>query len=266
MHQLWHSRSLIVPKYKSSVLKKINEYEAKQVEDEEKEKIKKFVLVKEKEKYSENIPLPPISEKLREDREKKQVTFLSFEGKDRVKLMKDELSKNKCKNKNCIIEERIFKQNNQLQKYHQRISKSQEKERKKHIIKSASCQNILSGHENGIIIKNILGSPISPIKLRRKRPNEINYLEELKKERKSENNNINYNWNKAIQSSNKGDGADFDTIKKKIEVLEEKYQREKDLMKVKGGYLQNQDMGNDLNNIIINSIKGKLAIIENLNS
>ena len=64
----------------------------------------------------------------------------------------------------------------------------------------------------------------------------------------------------------KNDGADFDTIKKKIEVLEEKYQREKDLMKVKGGYLQNQDMGNDLNNIIINSIKGKLAIIENLNS
>ena len=34
----------------------------------------------------------------------------------------------------------------------------------------------------------------------------------------------------------------------------------------KGGYLLNQDMGNDLNNMIINSIKGKLAIIENLNS
>jgi len=29
--------------------------------------------------------------------------------------------------------------------------------------------------------------------------------------------NINYNWNKAIQNSNKGDGADFDIIKKKKE-------------------------------------------------
>ena len=69
-----------MPKYQSNVLKKINEYEAKQAEDEEKEKIKKFVLVKEKEKYGDNIPLPPISKKLKGDREKRQVTFLNFEG------------------------------------------------------------------------------------------------------------------------------------------------------------------------------------------
>ena len=266
MHQLWHSRSLIMPKYQSSVLKKINEYEAKQAEDEEKEKIKKFVLVKEKEKYGDNIPLPPISEKLKGDREKRQVTFLNFEGKDRVKLIKDELSKNKCKNKNYLVEEKIFKQNSQLQKYRQRISKSQEKERKKGMIKSASCQNILNGNVNDILIKNIGGKPLSPVKLKRRRPNEINYLEELKKERKSETKNASYNWNKVIQESSNGSGADYDMVKKKIEVLEEKYQREKDLMKAKGGYLLNQDMGNDLNNMIINSIKGKLAIIENLNS
>ena len=70
MHQLWNSRSLIMPKYQSNFLKKINEYEAKQAEDEEKEKIKKIVLVKEKEKYGDNIPLPPICEKLKGEREK----------------------------------------------------------------------------------------------------------------------------------------------------------------------------------------------------
>ena len=37
-------------------------------------------------------------------------------------------------------------------------------------------------------------------------------------------------------------------------------------MKVKGGYLQNQDLGNELNNMIINSIKGKLALLENMSS
>ena len=147
-----------------------------------------------------------------------------------------------------------------------KVLKLYEKERKKGMIKSASCQNILNGNVNDILIKNIGGKPLSPVKLKRRRPNEINYLEELKKERKSETKNASYNWNKVIQESSNGNGADYDMVKKKIEVLEEKYQREKDLMKAKGGYLLNQDMGNDLNNMIINSIKGKLAIIENLNS
>ena len=128
------------------------------------------------------------------------------------------------------------------------------------MIKSASCQNITNGNEKDIIIKKIGGKLLSPKKLKMKRPNEINYLEELKKERKNENKSHNIDWNKAIQNSNN------EMIKKKIEVIEEKYQREKDLMKAKGGYYLNQDLGNELNNMIISSIRGKLAIIENLNS
>ena len=260
MHKLWHSRSLVMPKYQSNILKKINEFEAKQAEDEEKVKIKKIVLIKEKEKYGENIQLPPISQKLKGEREKRQITFLNFEGKDRVKIIKDELSKNKYKNRNNFVEEHIFKNNDFIQKYHEKLAKSIEKEkRKQKLIKSASCQNILGGNVNKILIKNIGGHILSPVTLKRKRPNEINYLEDLKKERKIENQKINYNWNKEIN----GDVANVGMVKKKIEVLEEKYQREKDLMKAKGGYLLNQDMSNELNNIIINSIKGKLAIIEN---
>ena len=258
MHQLWNSRSLIMPKYQSNFLKKINEYEAKQAEDEEKEKIKKIVLVKEKEKYGDNIPLPPICEKLKGEREKRQVTFLNLEGKDRVKCIKDEISSNKCKNKNYIIEEQIFKQNAQLQKYLQRVSKSQEKKRK--LVKSASCQNIINSKINDITIKNLGGKPLSPMKLRMKRPQEINYLEELKKERKNDNKNKKIDWNKNIQNSNN------EMVKKQIEVIEEKYKRENELMNVKGGYLQNQELGNELNNMVINAIRGKLAIIENLNS
>ena len=260
MHQLWHSRSLIMPKYQSNILKKINEYEAKQADDEEKEKIKKVVLAKEKERYGENVPLPPISEKLKGEREKRQITFLNFEGKDRVKCIKDEISSNKCKNKNCIVEEQIFKQNVQLQKYHQRISKSQEKKRNNKMVKSASCQNIIKNNGKDIDIKSIGGKPLSPVKLKMKRPHEINYLEDLKKERKNDNKNYKIDWNKNIQNSNN------DMVKKQIEAIEEKYKREKDLMKVKGGYLNNQEIGNELNNMIINTIRGKLAIIENLNS
>ena len=116
------------------------------------------------------------------------------------------------------------------------------------------------------MVKNIEGKELSTKKLRKRSPKEINYLEEFKKERKNEKKNYNYNWNKAIQDSNNGKGADLENIKKQIEVLEEKYQREKDLMKAKGGYLLNQDLGNDINNMIINTIRGKLALIENMNS
>ena len=261
MHQLWHSRSLIMPKFQSNVLKKINEYEAKQAEDEEKQKLKKIVLVKEKETYGKNVPLPPISEKLKGEREKKQDTFLNYEGKERVKCIKEELSNNKCKNKNFVVEEEIFKQNAQLQRYHQRISKSQEKGRNRgvNLIKSASCENIINNPDSDIIIANIEGKQISPKKLRMKRPKDINYLEDLKKERKNKNVSNNVNWNKALQKRDK------DLVKKQIEVLDEKYQREKDLMKVKGGFFLNQDLGEDLNNMIINSIKGKLALLENMN-
>jgi hypothetical protein len=258
-----------MPKYQSNALKKLNEYEAKQAEDEEKEKIKKIVLVKEKEKYGkESIPLPPISEKLKDERQKRQISFLNFEGKERVKLLKEELSNNKCKIKNFAVEEQIFKQNIRLQKYRQRSAKSQDKQRNKNrkMINSASAENINSkDNENDIVIKNIEGKKLSPKKLKMRRPNEINYLEELKKERKTENKSHNINWNKAIQNSNNGKG-DLEMIKKQIEILDEKYQREKDLMKVKGGYLLNQDLGDDINNMIINSIKGKLALIENLNN
>jgi len=269
MHHLWHSRSLIMPKKQSNTLKKINELESKQKEDEEKEKIKKFVLIKEREKYGkESITLPPINEKLKEEREKRQKNYLNFEGKERVKCIKEELSTKKCKNKNFEIEEQIFKKNIKLQKFRERISKSQEKERKKNktLINSASAQNINKINENDIVVKNIEGKELSTKKLRKRSPKEINYLEEFKKERKNEKKNYNYNWNKAIQDSNNGKGVDLENIKKQIEVLEEKYQREKDLMKAKGGYLLNQDLGNDINNMIINTIRGKLALIENMNS
>ena len=39
-----------------------------------------------KERYvKENVSLPPISEKLRNEREKRQISFLNMEGKERVK-------------------------------------------------------------------------------------------------------------------------------------------------------------------------------------
>ena len=71
-------------------------------------------------------------------------------------------------------------------------------------MKSVSCQNIINGNDNDILIKNLIGKALPPIKLKMQRLNEINYLDELKKERKNKNENEeqNNNWNKAMQNIN----------------------------------------------------------------
>ena len=58
-------------------------------------------------------------------------------------------------------------------KNNQRISKSQEKERQKNntMIKSSPCQNIINGNDNNVVIKNLRGKDLLPIKLKMQRPN-----------------------------------------------------------------------------------------------
>ena len=261
MKQLWHSRSVAVAKYPSNILKLLNEIDSKKLEEKEQQKMKKVILSKEKERYvKENVSLPPISEKLKIEREKRLYTYLSMEGKERVKCIKNEIDK-KIKNKYSIVEENILKrlENKKINK--EKRAKSRGKDESKMLIKSASDANILN--YNNLKIKNLFGQSLSPKKIRMKKPNEINYLEQLRKERKIYSKNL-IDWNKEIKSIKNNKGGNIDNIKRQIEYIDEKFKMEKDLIRIKGGYLNNQELGNNMNNMIINSIKGKLALIENI--
>ena len=55
-------------------------------------------------------------------------------------------------------------------------------------------------------------------------------------------------------------------MKGKIAVMENKYKRGKELLKVKGGYINNKEFGDKMDQLLIDSIKNKLDIIENMNS
>ena len=261
MKQLWHSRSVAVAKYPSNILKLLNEIDSKKLEEKEQQKMKKVILSKEKERYvKENVSLPPISEKLKIEREKRLYTYLSMEGKERVKCIKNEIDK-KIKNKYSIVEENILKrlENKKINK--EKRAKSRGKDESKMLIKSASDANILN--YNNLKIKNLFGQSLSPKKIRMKKPNEINYLEQLRKERKIYSKNI-IDWDKEIKSIKNNKRGNIDNIKRQIEYIDEKFKMEKDLIRIKGGYLNNQELGNNMNNMIINSIKGKLALIENM--
>ena len=239
MKQLWHSRSVSMAKYPSNILKQLHEFDLKKFEEEEKQKIQRLVLAKEKERFvKENVSLPPISEKLKNEREKRLNSFLNLEGRKRVQCIKDEFDK-KIKNKFCLVEETILKK------------------------LEASDVNIFK--YNTAKNKNKLNSLSPTTKLQKKKPNEINYLEKLRKERKINSKNY-INWSKELNNSKSVRGENLDNVKKQIDVLDEKFEMNKNLIKIKGGYLNNQELGDDMNNLIINSIRGKLALMEKMDS
>ena len=229
LHKLWKERSNILSKYKSSSYFKVlySDEGIKQREKNRKENIKK--LYNNKEKYSkEKIHLPPISNLLKREREKEYV------------LIK---KRNILKKNNSNLSNREFK-------------KMPNKEKNLKEIKSYSSISISnSNKKNGIV--NIYGHLN---KKALKNPKDFNYLEEIRKERlmNSENSTIDL-----ISNNNKD--VDISIIKGHIQLMEEKYKRDKELLKIQGGYAHNHELGDKMNQLLVNSIKNKLDMIENMN-
>ena len=95
---------------------------------------------------------------------------------------------------------------------------------------------------------------LNNINLSRNESQEINSLKKIK--------SIKY---KKILNQNDID-KDINNIKYQIERIETKYKRGKELLKLKGGYINNENFGDEVNELLINSIKGKLVLIEKSNS
>ena len=65
-------------------------------------------------------------------------------------------------------------------------------------------------------------------------------------------------------TNNKNINQSIETEKGSVKLLEEKYNMNKKLLRIKGGYANNIDLGNENNQILINSIENKLNIVENM--
>lgn len=253
LHKIWQERSNSLPKYKSPLYEKFISSEENKIDTELKLINNKKELFLKKEKYSENIRLPPISIKLQQEREKRDISLFNHFRDDADKNVKIkpmyhfksvDLSK---KSRNIINMKKSFSlisnNNNNNKKI---INKFNE------IKKSNSSIGIKS-----IVFKH---------KINFKTPKEFNYLEELRKERESKNKNGLINLKNLLTVNNIGeDGASIDAIKGKIEVMEEKFKQGKELLKIKGGYINNQELGDKMSSLLITSIKNKLDIIENMN-
>ena len=240
LQKIWKERSDLLPKYVSPIYKEVL-YSEENIKENKKniiENKKKYFILRKK--YGkEKVHLPQISNILKRTNENKGVNEKSIQNKSFKTLNKDLLN---------IKLIQVHKRNSDYTIKNNNNNFNIEKEKK--LTKSHSCITL---NNNKLIIpdENINN------KISKKNPGEYNYLDELK---------INKIKNKSNENNNLITGKDLNVemIKGKIEVMEDKYKRGKELLKIKGGYIQNKELGDKVNNILIESIKNKLDIIENI--
>ena len=236
LHKMWKERSDLLPKYVSPIYKKIINTE-ENIKKEEKEKIEKRKLLYElKQNYAkETIKFPPISLILRKDWNKKEIKF----------------NLDKSKGYNNIINNNLNKRFNQLQNRRT----SSEKNNNKSLQNSKENKNVKNLNNSNSINKK----SHSYIDINNKLNLNINNINNIEKIVKNKYTKLKLENNKDNKKT------DIDNIKYQVEVMEDKYKRGKKLLKLKGGYLNNEDLVDEMNELLINSIKGKLNMMEKSN-
>ena len=232
----WRSNSLLLPKYKSPIMNIIKKEENEKIKEQCEEKnIKRKNYEK---KFNIEIPLPKISEKLRKENLKQNLNLNSLQGIHRVKYIKEELDKIKeAVKKEHDIEKKRYKQSNLLTRH--RIND-------KIVQKKLECKT-LNKVDNKSKNKNERKAVVK------------NYLKENKK-----NSNKKIIWDRYLnEEDNKV--TNIKNIKGQIEGLDNNVQMKKEIIKINGGILNNKKLGNDLSNILINSINGKISLIKAMN-
>lgn len=280
LRNIWHSRSLIAPKYKSPYYKRCEEEKKAHQDKESRAKLDRIVLTREKRKYgNESVPMPNISAKLREEVEKRSVNISELHGKDRVRYVNEEMLKKQFRNKiSCA--DCNYKKSNRLIELNSVNSSNVNNSLANNVgHNNVSQQNI----SNNLVLNNVNNLNNSNNKRRKKKyfsnpsgensprahsvmkrnPKEINYLIELREK------NIFQpkpkDWRKMLDKE-EGKGETIEHVKSQVECLEERVKRDKEFMRLNGGYINNQDIGDGISELLIDSIKAKLAIVNALKS
>ena len=259
MKKLWHSRSMMLKPYQlitnNNNNNRINQNEEKITKIENSEK-------KDRKQYSkEKVKLPPINEKLKQESEWRKIDIKNLEGKERVNYVKKKYMQKGIKMLN-VIQNLDFGKKYILEKNKNRnLSDVKQKEKKIDDISFSKANRITNFKLKKIIIKNNKLARSNINKKRAKDPKEINYLKDLKIKKKE-----NHKWENYFskKEENKLDTEGLLNISKNIERLDEKIKMNRELMKINGGYENNEKLGKEVNNCLIDSIKGKLAILDAL--
>ena len=246
LHEMWINRSQILPNFKSKISKI---YEEENKENDYKYKKNKIAsLEKEKQEYSKNIPQPLINPKLKKLRECHSIKT----DKDNVLLTE----KNNKKRSDIFFVPPPKKKNILT------LSNDIERKNTNEILDEDEINNLLNKRNKKFL---------KPIQILHPKPEKpINYLEELIKNRQNNENKVNkkkrikINFNNTEIQTGNNIIEQIDMIKAKTDALENEVKQKKEYMKLNGGYQKNPLMGDELGDMLIESIHAKLNVINQL--
>ena len=241
MLKMWKERSQTLPVYKHPLVDIIEDEDYDLLENEEEKLKQKEINLKEKKNYKP--PKVKINQKLKEIRENRN-----------LKTTKEDLMRTEIKNKFKLLNSIQLNYNNNSQKKNNHKRKS---------------PNI---DEKEKIRKKIIGPPHP------KPDKPIDYLKILIKENKNKIKKDKkdfsmgmgsiFNNLSGVKKNKKNDmiiSEYVELAKSKNREIEKKVKEKKLFLKLNGGYLLNTQLGDEVGNLLIESIQSKLNILNQLN-
>ena len=254
--KMWRQRSQNLPVYKHPVVDMMEDEEYDLLEDEEDKKEQKEKNEKEKKNYQP--PEVKIDFRLKEIREKRNLKT----NKDSVIKTENNNKKRFLKNLNFIanIIEAAKEENLEKNKYKIKMNN-----------KNLKTENIVNRKKRNKVAKSF---EKHNYKLHPKPEKPIDYLKDIIKNTDNKNNKKKVDVGVGDLEAELKDGGKkgvnhiietFDMVKSKTNAIDKKVIEKKEYLKAKGGYMNNTKLGDEVGNLIIESIQAKLSLLNKIN-
>ena len=197
-----------------------------------------------------------------------------------IKTNKESVAKTENNNKMRLLKNLDFMANiiesakeENLERKKLKINKIRDKV--KDIEKNDKLSNIIANNKNSKSIDITESKIRHNYKLHPKPEKPIDYLKEILKDKKINNKNKkdigvgNIFADLEKESKNKSNNNQiietFEMVKSLNNAIDKKVSEKKEFLKVKGGYLNNTKLGDEVGNLLIESIQNKLSLLKRLN-
>ena len=252
MKEIWNNRAKLIPSFKSKLTKILEEEKKKEIEKFENEKIRRLFNYKEKKLYSENKIIIPernnrlmkqLEERINKIKSKREVFVIPKDYSYDPKININETPKNKITFKKSFFNHNY--NNNTVLSLKKNSTPRISKDDYQLMFEKLYFKNLINqNYKKEIKVKN---------------------NNTLKKIKTNENQRLSKSVNTIIKKKNDnllGDKIyDIEQLKYNADVLDKKTKNTKALIKCNGGFINNIEMGEKLNELMINSIRAKLNAI-----
>ena len=188
-----------------------------------------------------------------------------MKGKERINFVNKKYKKKSLKIINAF-RNLDYGKNNAFKKEKKLVNMTNSRQNKKLNYNSFSHENLRNIQNENTKNKLIINPKTFKDNIKKKRiPKEINYLKDLNNNKKIKFHRWNeFISNKKNKKEKKIDIDGINNINKKIENLDENARMKKQIINLNGGFENHIKLGNEYSGILIDSIQGKLTILDEI--